>query len=209
MFSNIKVLLWDVDGTLANSDTLMPAIHYGQKRVIASVLGVSQEEAGRLWFEHRKDFSSTTQLTAFIIKKDPVETGIMVEEFAQKWKVTPKDPKLVSMFSRLGKFTHYICGNGTRHGIREQLKAIGLDPSIFVDIIGIDVAGKPKPSPAMFHIALDKTKLPPGEHLMIGDRIDVDILPAKSLGIHTCLIGPASDKADISVQTIYDVENIF
>ena len=205
---DVKILLWDVDGTLASSDKLMPAIHNAQKRVIASALDVDIEEATELWLEQRKNFSSTTQLTAFLIKKDPVETGILIEQISQKWKVTPKDPKLVAMFGRLTKFTHYICGNGTRDGITKQLHAIGLDPNIFKKIIGIDVVGFPKPNLSMFQYVLSETKLPVAQHVMIGDRIDVDILPAHALGIQTCLIGPASDQADVSVPTIYDVEKM-
>src|SRR3990172_9257377 len=115
----IKVLLWDVDGTLVRSDKLMSAIHDAQKRVIARALDVSIEEATRLWLNERPKYFSTTQLTAFIIQKNPVETGILVEKIAKKWKVTPSDPELVKMFSKLRKFTHYICGNGTKHGITE------------------------------------------------------------------------------------------
>jgi HAD superfamily hydrolase (TIGR01509 family) len=42
-----------------------------------------------------------------------------------------------------------------------------------------------KPDPAIFLWALEKAKTRPEEAVMIGDRIDLDILPAQRLGMHT------------------------
>lgn len=44
-----------------------------------------------------------------------------------------------------------------------------------------------KPDSRIFLWALEKTKTPPQEAVMIGDRLDYDILPAKKLGMQTIL----------------------
>ena len=45
-----------------------------------------------------------------------------------------------------------------------------------------------KPDIRIFGYALDKTNCSPQETCMIGDRLDNDILPAKSLGMKTVWI---------------------
>jgi len=48
-----------------------------------------------------------------------------------------------------------------------------------------DPLGLHKPDPAFYQWALDKAGVQPHEALMVGDRIDNDIRPAKSLGMRT------------------------
>jgi FMN phosphatase YigB (HAD superfamily) len=42
-----------------------------------------------------------------------------------------------------------------------------------------------KPDPAIFRLALERAQCPPEQAVMIGDRIDNDIRPAKALGMKT------------------------
>jgi len=46
-------------------------------------------------------------------------------------------------------------------------------------------AGCAKPDPKIFTAALEKAGCEPEEAIMIGDRIDNDIIPAKKLGMKT------------------------
>lgn len=48
-----------------------------------------------------------------------------------------------------------------------------------------DVLNLHKPNPAFYQWALDKAGVYPHEALMVGDRIDNDVRPAKSLGMQT------------------------
>lgn len=45
--------------------------------------------------------------------------------------------------------------------------------------------GVAKPDPAIFQWALDRAGCAPGQAVMVGDRLDNDIAPAKALGFHT------------------------
>jgi FMN phosphatase YigB (HAD superfamily) len=45
-----------------------------------------------------------------------------------------------------------------------------------------------KPDPALFRRALDRAGCAPEDAVMIGDRTDNDVAPAKSLGMQTVLI---------------------
>jgi len=62
----------------------------------------------------------------------------------------------------------------------------------------------------MFQTVLDFTKRPGGEHLMIGDRPDVDLAPAKAIGMKTCLIGTEKTQlfVDIACTSVYDIASL-
>ncbi len=65
-----------------------------------------------------------------------------------------------------------------RHGL---LQYIGL-------VVASAEEGLSKPDPKIFQIALERSGCQPQEAIMIGDRIDNDILPANRLGMHTIWI---------------------
>jgi len=73
-----------------------------------------------------------------------------------------------------------------------------------------ETVGTTKPHEAGFRYILAKTKLPPAQHLMIGDREAVDIVPAKKLGMKTCLVWSQvqSQIADITLPTVYDLGKV-
>lgn len=48
--------------------------------------------------------------------------------------------------------------------------------------------GVAKPDPAIFRWALDRAGCEPAEAVMVGDRLDNDVAPAKALGLHTVRI---------------------
>ena len=48
--------------------------------------------------------------------------------------------------------------------------------------------GVAKPDPRLFEIALERASCLPSQAVMIGDRIDNDIIPAKRLGMKTIWI---------------------
>ena len=52
--------------------------------------------------------------------------------------------------------------------------------------------GVSKPNPLFFQIILDFLGVEPKEAVMVGDRLDLDIFPAKFLGLRTVrvLVGP-------------------
>jgi HAD superfamily hydrolase (TIGR01549 family) len=57
------------------------------------------------------------------------------------------------------------------------------------DVLALDsLCGSPEPSPEMFLFALNKLSVDPTRALMIGDRIDNDIVPAAQLGLRTLWI---------------------
>ncbi|HFH9839621.1 TPA: HAD family hydrolase [Streptococcus suis] len=71
--------------------------------------------------------------------------------------------------------------------IRELLKVWGIE-SYFQLIILSEEVGLSKPDTTIFTLALQKANIPADRVVYVGDRYDNDILPAKSLGMHTVRI---------------------
>jgi len=76
-----------------------------------------------------------------------------------------------------------------------------------------------KPSPIILEVALAALEVPAGEAVMVGDRIDNDIAPAKALGIGTIHVRQgtsagqhprnSSESPDVTVRTISEILEVF
>ena len=77
-------------------------------------------------------------------------------------------------------------------GTAERLRAWGLLTHIDLVVASAE-EGVAKPDPAIFRIALERAGCAPEEAVMIGDRLDNDIAPAKAVGMRTVWLpqGPA------------------
>jgi FMN phosphatase YigB (HAD superfamily) len=86
----------------------------------------------------------------------------------------------------------------TRHELAAVLGPAGLEPSIFAPdlVLWSWQLGFSKPDPYFFRILvarLEARGLEPGEVLMVGDRADNDIAPARAAGLKTWHLHPRGD----------------
>jgi HAD superfamily hydrolase (TIGR01549 family) len=93
------------------------------------------------------------------------------------------EPLLVSL---AGKYQLGVIANQPK-GTEARLKDYGL-LSFFSVCISSTELGIAKPDPKIFRVALREAGCRPEEAVMIGDRIDNDIKPAKALGMQTVRI---------------------
>ena len=101
-------------------------------------------------------------------------------------------------------------------GTSERLEDLGVRKYIDL-IIASAEEGVSKPDRRIFEIALERSGCKPENAVMIGDRIDNDIVPAKQLGMKTIWIKQGfgslwtvmdeSEKADIEVNNLSDILN--
>jgi HAD superfamily hydrolase (TIGR01549 family) len=82
-----------------------------------------------------------------------------------------------------GKYRLGIIANQSR-GTRLHLAKFGLE-QFFNVVISSEEVGLEKPDPQIFKLALTQANCPPKRAVMIGDRLDNDIYPAKKLGMKT------------------------
>ncbi len=85
------------------------------------------------------------------------------------------------------------------------LKTIGIDKQGFAHIITGDDVRERKPALDGFYQMIERSKLPADQILYVGDRVEVDIKPAKSLGIQTCIVWSESTEADFSFVQFQDL----
>ena len=72
-------------------------------------------------------------------------------------------------------------------GLEERLKDFGI-LDYFDAIFSSADLGLAKPNPAIFRLPLQKSNCLPHQAIMIGDRLDNDIVPAKRIGMKTIWI---------------------
>ena len=82
-----------------------------------------------------------------------------------------------------GKYKLGIIANQSL-GTQERIDNWGIG-KYFDVVMASAEAGCAKPDPKIFSMALDKAGCKPADAVMIGDRLDNDIIPAKKLGMKT------------------------
>lgn len=88
-----------------------------------------------------------------------------------------------------GKYNLGIIANQSL-GTQERIDNWGIG-KYFDVVIASAEAGCAKPDPKIFTMALQKAKCEPNEAVMVGDRLDNDIIPAKKLGMKTIWVRQA------------------
>ena len=187
---SIKVIIWDFDGTFYK---LIPAlkndVREAEYRVIVDHAGWSKEKVVEKFNEiYKKQFKSATQVVAKLSHLSVVQSAIEMEAYYDRTKYLKRDERLIQMLMNLSSYTHFLFVNGIKKKIIPALHALGVPEELFAEIVTAELVGDTKPSLKGFQYILDKTQQPVETHLMIGDRIDVDLIPAKKLGMKTCLV---------------------
>jgi HAD superfamily hydrolase (TIGR01549 family) len=103
-------------------------------------------------------------------------------------------------------------------GSTDRLTKWGLMPFISVCLCSSEL-GLEKPDPAVFELALDRAGCCPNEAVMIGDRLDNDIRPARLLGWNTIRVAQGFarfqsprdrwDEPDLTVESVNLVTPVF
>lgn len=99
-------------------------------------------------------------------------------------------------------------------GTKERLEQHGI--LRFIDLVVASAEeGVAKPDKRIFEIALERSNCHPNDAIMIGDRIDNDIVPANLLGMHTIWIRQGFgqywnitqeiEKADYTVNSLSEI----
>lgn len=206
-FTDVKVLVWDFDGTLyPPNPKLWHDVREAEYRVIKNHTGWPRtkivDEFDRL---HKKVAKSATKVTSILSHIAPQEAAIEMERYFDRRKYLKRDEKLIALFKKLKSYRHCILANGVIANHKKTLRLLGVPPSTFELFVTSETVGETKPSLAGFLYVLNYTKLPARQHLMIGDRESSDILPAHELGMKTCLVWSSSQDsvADVTLPDVY------
>ena len=211
---NIKVLVWDVDGTLYQSiPELWLMMRKRQYQLLSQVKKISFTEAEELLMKKKKINKSATKSLVKLGCRDIADTAKKID-IEGKHGLIRKDLMLLEMFKKLKKFRHLVLTNRAYKGAFEVLRALGIADlkwRVFERIYSApEEFGAVKPDSVVFEKILEYTGLLANQHLMIGDRAEVDLVPAKKLGMKTCLVwGQSNDPSvDVSIGKVYDIVKI-
>lgn len=112
------------------------------------------------------------------------DSAAVVERGRELWEYPPEtlQPDAVEALQRLhGRYRLGILANQERW-IRDVLARDGLDGYLEIWAVSAEV-GVEKPDPRIFQHALAEAGAAPERCVMVGDRLDNDILPAKAEGM--------------------------
>jgi len=77
--------------------------------------------------------------------------------------------------------------------------------AFFDVVIDSRVVGVEKPDPKIFKIALAQSGANPAQTLYVGDLYEVDVLGARSVGLHALLLDPYSDWQNVDCERLPDL----
>ena len=123
--------------------------------------------------------------------------------------VLQPDPEVSKALVRLSEVMPVsIFTNFKPQKIQSVLQILGIRRDIFTHILSGDDVSRRKPDLEGFKKMVEMSDLPPDQLIYVGDRVDVDIKPAKSVGMLTCLLWQSSNEANFSANNFRDVYNI-
>ena len=173
----LRCLFFDVGYTLVDEDAVWEARCREQADMPeARALGLTAgdiyreiEEASRQYLPQYRAVMKKYSFTQVAPFRGELET------------LYPEAPAVLAALSQ--KYSLGVIANQEK-GLKERLQEWGILP-YFTAVASSWEAGASKPDPAIFRLALSLAGCAPEEAFMIGDRLDNDIFPAKSLGMKT------------------------
>ena len=198
ILANIKWIFFDIGSTLVDE-----SVAY-QNRIERTITGtnVTYDDFYNKMVEISKYNQSgyNKALEAYGLKMAPWNSD---DEFVY--------PEAKNCLSELSK--HYKIGiiANQNLGSEERLEKFGLLKYIDLVIASAE-EGVAKPDLRIFQIALDRANCKPEEAVMVGDRIDNDIIPANKIGMTTVWIkhgfGGYAELKEIEEHPDYTINNL-
>lgn len=171
MFENIEWIFFDVGSTLVDES-------FVYEHIFRDIAELTHLDYQYIYDEALKFYKQN--------KKGDRELGMKYNLPKRKWYLEDEilyENVLQCLEILCDRYHIGIIANQTL-GTKSRLEKWGILPYIDLVIASAE-EGVKKPNPKIFEIALSRAKCKANKAVMIGDRIDNDIVPAKRLGIHT------------------------
>ena len=204
MFENIEWVFFDVGSTIIDEH-----IAYEHRmKDIADLANTTYrsvyETAMEFYKQNKKGDLETAKLLGVDLTKWHKEDEVLYSDAYECLEILS------------GRYKIGIIANQSL-GTKDRLEQHGILQYIDLVIASAE-EGVAKPDKKIFEIALERGNCKPNNAVMIGDRIDNDIIPAKLLGMHTIWIKQGFgqywnvtqevEKADYVVHSLMDICNI-
>ena len=221
--SNIKAVLWDIDGTLLNFEE---AEKYAIRACFAQFgLGECTDEMladysriNRSYWQRleRGELTKPQVLECRFLEffgKYGLDTGC-APAFNAQYQLSLGDTfcfhegGLETVQALCGKVKQYAVTNGTRIAQERKLKGSGLadllDGVFISEVVGIE-----KPGVEFFHRVWEKTgAYGPDEVMIVGDSLTSDIQGGNNAGILCCWFNPQDKPAPENLRIDYTIQHL-
>lgn len=204
MLENIKWLFFDVGSTLVDEHLAFEHRMREMADLANTTYSSVYETAMTFYKQNKKGDLETAKLLGVELPKWHKEDEILYCD-------TTKCLEILSGRYKIGIIANQSLGTKTRleqHGILQYIDLV----------IASAEEGVAKPDKRIFELALNRSNCKPGDAVMIGDRIDNDIVPAKLMGMRTIWIKQGygqywnitddAEKADRMVHSLIEICNV-
>ncbi len=206
---DIKAIVWDLDGTLYQD---VPELYQAFEKKLLNVYGQLRKIKGKkthdeFYSRYKKLGSKTKVLNSIGADGRTLMSTITAEMDYERF--LKKDTRLKHLIGELSQVRHYILTNANEKATVRKLNALGLSQELFENVYPTYNLPYDKPDPKVFKYVARDIKLKPKQILVVGDREETDIMPAKQVGMLTAFVGGTSRVADVSFKTVYEVAELF
>lgn len=205
LMNDIKWIFFDLGSTLIDES----AVYENRIKEITQNYNIDISE----FIAKVKQRAQTNQKPIVSVASD---YGAMVPAWRHDLEVLYPDAK--ELLQRLGKKYKLGIIANQDFGTEKRLSAFGIQ-QYFDLVIASAEEGVAKPDLRIFQIALDRADCKPEEAVMVGDRLDNDIVPANIIGMTTVWIRqgfgsyttPISEgeEPDFTVTNLLDIKELF
>lgn len=212
MPSDIKALVFDLDGTLYVSSSLGMEIARAASRYITDLKGIEPDEAGRLISATRKRLAAKSGFEA-TLSMVCLELGGDLRELHHRFasEIRPEDylvqdKRVVELMIMLGRrFSLFIYTNNNLTLSAAIILILGLE-GLFGQVFTIEESWRPKPDQEALLDIYRRIGRTPDECLFVGDRYDVDLRLPAELGSAVCLVNSTGELFHLC--TLMNEENV-
>jgi phosphoglycolate phosphatase len=207
---NIKYVWFDFAGTLYKETLEFHKIHDKLRyETYAKLTGINDPETAKNEFlaqlkkygSNTDVFQSLGQSSSYWMKTlDNLDYASVLKPDTE---VTETLSKLKDMLP-ISIFTNF-----DKQRISNLLSLLQIPVEYFTYIINGDDVPERKPALNGFHEMVNRSGLPADQNLYICDRVQVDVKPAKQVGLRTCLLYSESPEADFCLENFSDILSLF
>ena len=184
--SHVRWIFFDLGNTLISEEKAIKDRIQQMVRAFAERdIQVSAEAIEWAFEEASAEFAPRLIVRAIEkLASNPSDRAFVLQKVKYRKELEEPYPEAYELLSRLAmRYKIGVIANQSA-GTEERLKSYGLDSFISLCLSSTEIDLR-KPNPAIFQLALEQAQCQLHQAVMIGDRIDNDIRPAKSLGWKT------------------------